>query len=277
MSQCRGVKTITSRIAPLAAIFLVAFAATSQAAATLLPLDPYPYYRPLGQAPGQTYGIAALYRIDPSQSPNPFPGATLISGNPNVGNAFPGGIGVYSPDTGHFGIGLYDNGNAIQSTGLQIKFDVLQSSDGLNLSLGNFGIDSLITGFDAGRVAPMISIYGVGSTVLGTFNAADIITNNAMTLLTSGNPLDPSYSSVFTVDTWKLDISALIGPTAQVRALVIGADIQNGQGSAIGASSSPYYLISANGCAPVPEPGSAFLILTSALGLIIIRRRRMQF
>lgn len=245
-------------------------------AASLLPLDPYPYYRPLGLLPGQTYGMAGFFRIDPTNTPDPFQGASIAGANPNVGNAFPGGIGVFSPDTGHFGIGLYDSGAGTRSTGLFIKFDRLVSSTGLGLAVGNFGLDSLTSGFDAGRVAPILSVYGVGDTLLGTFDAQDIINSNAMTLLTSGNPLNPLYDSVFKVDTWNLSIEALVGSDAAVRALALGAGLDNGKGAATGPSSDPYYLISVHGCTPtpIPEPGSAFLILSAAIGTIIIRRHR---
>lgn len=245
-------------------------------AASLLPLDPYPYYRPLGLFPGQTYGMAGFFRIDPTNTPDPFQGASIAGANPNIGNAFPGGIGVYSPDTGHFGIGLYDKAGATRSTGLFIKFDHLVSSTGLGVALGNFGLDALDSGFDAGRVAPVLSVYGVGDTLLGSFDAKDIIDSNAMTLLTSGNPLDPRYDSVFKVDTWNLSIGALVGNDVAVRALALGAGLDNGKGAATGPSSDPYYLISVHGCTPtpIPEPGSAFLILSAAIGTIIIRRHR---
>ncbi|MEZ5386016.1 MAG: PEP-CTERM sorting domain-containing protein [Prosthecobacter sp.] len=268
-------KTITSTIRLLTAAATLAFSLQAHAA-SLLPLDPYPYYRPLGLLPGQTYGIAGFFRIDPTNTPDPFQGASIAGANPNVGNAFPSGIGVYSPDTGHFGIGLYDNAGATRSTGLFINFDHLVSSKGLSVSVGNFGLDSLASGFDAGRVAPVISIYGVGNTLLGSFDAKDIIDNNIMTLLTSGDPLSSKYDPVFKVDTWKLDIEALVGANRGVRALALGADLDNGKGAAIGPSSAPYYLISVQGCtpAPIPEPGSAFLILSAALGLMVIRRHR---
>ena len=246
-------------------------------AVTTLPLDPYPYYRPLGQQPGQTYGIAGLYRIDPTKTPNPFQGATLLEANPNVNNAFPGGIGVYSPDTGHFGIGLYNSGATTQSTGLYIQFDQLVSSNGLTVTLGDFGLDLLTNGFDAGRVAPMISIHGDGGSILGNFDAQAILTSNAMSLLTSGDPLNPSYNTNFRVDTWKLDLGALVGPSAQVKSFALAADTQNGAGVNTTTSSNPYYLISVDSCAcaPIPEPDSALLVLTCALGAIIIRRRRL--
>lgn len=259
-----------------AALLLLAFAAEGHAA-TALPLDPYPYYRALGQPPGQTYGIAGLYRIDSTQTPNPFQGATLVGANPNVNNAFPGGIGVYSPDTGDFGIGLYNTGAATKSTGLYIQFDQLVSSNGLTVSLGNFGLDSFAAGFDAGHVAPLISIHGDGGLILGTFDAQAILANNAMSLLTSGNPIDPSYNSIFQVDTWKLNLDALVGPLAQVKSFALAADTRNGAGLNMTSRSDPYYLIAVNSCAcaPIPEPGSALLILTCGLGVMIIRRRRL--
>lgn len=269
-------KTIIHPVRSLAAILLLAFTAHSQATTTL-PLSPYPYYRPLGQPPGQTYGIAGLYAIDPTKTPDPFTGATFGSASPNVDNKFPSGIGVSSPDTGDFGIGLYNNGASDLSTGLFIQFDQLVSGNGLGVAVGNFGVNSLIGGFDAGRVAPTISIYGSGGTLLGNFDAADILASNAMTLLTSGDPLDPSYNSVFKVDTWNLDLGALVGSSAQVLAFALGADTQNGLGAPTTASNDPYYLISVNSCdcAPIPEPGSAFLILSAAIGTMIIRRRRL--
>ncbi len=261
---------------PLAAFLLLAFAAQSQAVTTLVS-NPYPYYRPLGQPPGLTYGIAGMYRIDPTSSPDPFQAATIAGTNLNVDNAFPGGIGVLSPDTGHTGIGLYTGAAPTQSTGLFIQFDQLVLSDGLSVSLGNFGVNSLTGGFDPGRVAPMLSIYGTGATLLGTFDAQAMLDANAMTLLTSSNPLDASYNPFFQVDTWKLDLDALIGPSAQVKGFALGADLDNGKGLATARNSNPYYLISveACACAPVPEPGSALLVLSAALGATIIRRRRL--
>ena len=257
------------------AVLLMLACTTHSLAVTALPLDPYPYYRPLGQPPGQTYGIAGMYRIDPTKTPDPFQGATLLGANPNLNNAFPGGIGVYSPDTRDFGIGLYSSGNTTQSTGLFIQFDKPVLSSGLGVTLGGFGLNSLSGGFDPGRVAPMISIYGVTGSLLGNFDASAILAGNAMSLLTSGNPLDPSYDSVFKVDTWKLNLDALVGPTAQIKSFALAADTRNGLGVNTTTSSNPYYLISVNSCAPVPEPGSGFLILTFAVGAIIIRRRRL--
>jgi len=275
MTHPCDVKMITSPVLINTAALTMAFAMSSQAA-SLLPLDPYPYYRPLGLLPGQTYSIAGFFRIDPTNTPDPFQGASIAGANPNVGNAFPGGIGVFSPDTGHFGIGLYDQSGATRSTGLFIKFDHLVNSTGLGVAVGNFGLDSLGAGFDPGRVAPVLSVYGIGDTLLGSFDAQDIIDSNAMTLLTSGNPLDPRYDSIFEVDTWSLSVEALVGADAHVRALALGAGIDNGKGQAIGPSNDPYYLISVHGCQPVPipEPGSAFLILSAALGMIIVRRHR---
>lgn len=265
----------TKRALLCSALLLLAFAADSQAVTTLT-TNPYPYYRPLGQPPGLTYGIAAMYRFDPTQTPDPFLGATIAGATPNVDNAFPGGIGVNSPDTGHFGVGLYTGGATPLSTGFFIQFDQRVLSDGLSVAVGNFGVNSLATGFDPGRVAPMLSIYGEGAVLLGTFDAQAILDANAMTLLTSSDPLAPSYNPFFKVDTWKLNLDALIGPGAEVKAFALGADTDNGRGLATTNSSNPYYLISVDACvcAPIPEPGSALLVLSAALGAIIIRRRR---
>ncbi len=258
-----------------AAVLLLAFAVDSQAVTTLT-TNPYPYYRPLGQPPGLTYGIAAMYRFDPTQTPDPFRGATIAGAAPTVDNSFPGGIGVNSPDTGHFGVGLYTGGATPLSTGFFVQFDQRVLSDGLSVALGNFGVNSLIGGFDVGRVAPMISIYGEGAVLLGSFDAQAILDANAMTLLTSSNPLDASYNPVFKVDTWKLNLDALVGTSAEVKAFALGADTENGKGLPTTSSSDPYYLISVDACAcaPIPEPGSALLVFTAALGAIIIRRKR---
>lgn len=260
--------------ASLAIILLLAFTAQSQAVTALVP-NPYPYYRPLGLAPGHTYGIAAQYAIDPSKTPDPAQGALFTGAHPNVDNAFPNGIGVYSPPTGDFGIGLYELNSTSRSTGLFIQFDQLVTSSGLSAYLGHFGTNSLINGFDVGKVAPSISIYGAGGSLLGNFNAQTILAGHALTLVTSSDPSDPSYNSIFKVDTWKLDLDALVGPSVQIKGFVLSADAKNGQGRDEIKSSDPYYLLAVNGCQPVPEPGSVFLILTSALGAMIIRRRRL--
>ncbi|MDB6003941.1 MAG: hypothetical protein JWR15_928, partial [Prosthecobacter sp.] len=56
----------------------------------------------------------------------------------------------------------------------------------------------------------------------------------------------------------------------------LGADTHNGSGSLMSPTSDPYYLVSVTSCecAMVPEPGSAFLILSAGLGTLIITRRR---
>lgn len=224
---------------------------------------------------GQNYSITALQNLTPLT----LDGGTSVGANTNVNFGFQGGFGVrYQNASGKltdFGIGLYDSSNAkgIQaaSTGLNIAFDQLVSSNGLSATLGHFNLNEFSTDFNTGRVAPTVSIYGTGGLLLGNFSAADIIADNAMSLLTSNDPITKT-------DLWKLNLDALIGPNAQVSSFTLAADIHNGGGSAMAVKSDPYFLVSVTSCecAPVPEPGSAFLILSAGLGALIITRRRSR-
>jgi hypothetical protein len=165
---------------------------------------------------GQNYTITALQNLTPVT----LAGGTSAGANPNLNFEFQGGIGVrYLNARGvltDFGIGLYDGstskGFQASSTGLNICFDQLVSSNGLSATLGDFDLTSLSSGFNTGKVSPTISIYGAGGSLLGDFTASDILADNAMTLI-SGH--DPAYK----VDTWLLSLDALVGPGAQVSGL----------------------------------------------------------
>lgn len=221
---------------------------------------------------GQNYSITALQNLTPVT----LAGGTSAGANPNLNFEFQGGIGVrykgFDGKLHDFGIGLYDASSAkgIQtaSTGLNISFDQLVSSNGLSATLGDFDLTSLSSAFKTDKVAPTIAIYGVGGSLLGDFTAADILADNAMTLLSSNDPL-------YKVDTWKLSLDALVGSNAQISGFTLAADAYNGNGAAERVASDPYFLISVCG-AVVPEPGSAFLILSAGLGALIITRRRSR-
>jgi hypothetical protein len=222
---------------------------------------------------GQNYTITALQNLTPVT----LAGGTSAGANPNLNFEFQGGIGVrYLNARGvltDFGIGLYDGstskGFQATSTGLNICFDQLVSSNGLSATLGDFDLTSLSSGFNTGKVSPTISIYGAGGSLLGDFTASDILADNAMTLISG---YDPAYK----VDTWLLSLDALVGPGAQVSGFTLAADIENGTGC-LQKASDPYFLISVNSACPVPEPGSAFLVFTAALGALVITRRRNLF
>lgn len=224
---------------------------------------------------GQNYSITALQNLTPLT----LDGGTSVGANPNVNFEFQGGYGVrYQDALGQltdFGIGLYDAssnpGIQAASTGLNIAFTQLVSSYGLSATLGNFGLNEFSTDADPSRVAPTLSIYGSGGLLLGNFSTADLIADNALSLLTSNDP-------IANTDLWKLNLDALIGPNAQVSSFTLGADTHNASGSLMAVNSNPYYLVSVSGCecAAVPEPGSAFLILSAGLGCLIITRRRSR-
>lgn len=224
---------------------------------------------------GQNYSITALQNLTPLT----LDGGTALGANTNVNYEFQGGFGVRYTNAldqlTDFGIGLYDASYApgIQaaSTGLNITFNQLVSSHGLSATLGHFGLNEFSTDADPSRVAPTVSIYGIGGLLLGNFSTADIIADNAMSLLTSNDPIAMT-------DLWKLSLDALIGPNVQVSSFTLGADTHNGSGSLMTVNSDPYYLVSVSGCecAAVPEPGSAFLILSAGLGCLIITRRRSR-
>ena len=224
---------------------------------------------------GANYSITALQNLTPLT----LDGGTSVGANPNVNLEFQGGFGVrYQNSEGRltdFGIGLYDAscapGVQTASTGLNIDFSHLVSSHGLSATLGDFDLNGSSIDADPSKVAPTISIYGNGGLLLGNFSTADIIADHAATLLTSMDPIAKT-------DLWKLSIDSLVGPNAQISGFTLGADTHNGSGSLMAVHSDPYFLVSVNGgdCAMVPEPGSAFLILSAGLGALIITRRRSR-
>ncbi len=251
---------------PLTAAMLLAFTSLGFSASTIELNQPY--------APaGENYSITALQNLTPLT----LDGGTSAGVNPNVNLEFQGGFGVrYENAYGQltdFGIGLYDAscapGIQTASTGLNIAFDQLVSSNGLSATLGDFHLNEFSTDADPSKVAPTISIYGIGNLLLGNFSTADILASHAVSLLTS---LDP----IAKTDLWKLNLSALVGPNVQVSGFTLAADTHNGGGSLMVVNSDPYFLVGVNGCdcAAVPEPGSAFLILSAGLGALIIIRRR---
>jgi hypothetical protein len=252
---------------PLAAAMLLALT-TLGSASTIELNQPY-------TPAGGNYSITALQNLTPLT----LDGGTAVGANPNVNFEFQGGIGVrYTNDAGklvNFGIGLYDASSAkgIQaaSTGLNIAFDQLVSSNSLSATLGDFDLKDLSGDFNTGKVAPTISIYGAGGSLLGNFSSADIIADHALTLLSSNDPIAKT-------DTWKLSLNSLVGPNTQVSGFTLAADAYNGSGGLEKVASDPYFLVSVNGsdCAMVPEPGSAFLILSAGLGTLIITRRRSR-
>lgn len=224
---------------------------------------------------GQNYSITALQNLTPLT----LDGGTPVGAKTNVNYEFQGGFGVRYTNAldqlTDFGIGLYDSdyapGIQAASTGLNIAFDHLVSSNGLSATLGDFDLNEFSTDFNTGRVAPTVSIYGNGGFLLGNFSAAQIIADNAMSLLASNDPITQT-------DLWKLDLGALVGPNVQVSGFTLAADLYNGGGSQMVVNSVPYFLVSVSGCecASVPEPGSAFLILSAGLGCLIITRRRTR-
>ncbi|WP_395747746.1 PEP-CTERM sorting domain-containing protein [Prosthecobacter sp.] len=220
---------------------------------------------------GQNYSITALQ----SMNPLTLQGAMAMGANPNVNLDFQGGFGVrYTNSSGSlvdFGIGLYydagcNSGLQLSSTGLNVQFNQTISSQGLFLTIGHLGFSDLSTDFSTGTVAPTISVNGPSGPSF--FSAHDILANHALTLLTS-------YDPIAQTDLWKIDVHALVGD-ALVNNVTLGADIHNGGGATMTVPSDPYFLVSANGgnCAMIPEPGSAFLILSAGLGCMIITRRR---
>ena len=249
-----------------AAAVLFAFTSLGFASATIELNQPY-------VPAGADYSITALQNLTPLT----LDGGTALGANPNVNLEFQGGFGVrYLNSEGKltdFGIGLYDAscapGIQTASTGLNIDFSRLVSSHGLSATLGDFDLNSSSIDADPSKVAPTISIYGNGGVLLGNFSTADIIADHAASLLTSMDPIAKT-------DLWKLSLDALVGPNAQISGFTLGADTHNGSGSLMAVHSDPYFLVSVNGgdCAMVPEPGSAFLILSAGIGALIITRRR---
>jgi hypothetical protein len=252
-----------SLAAVLAAISLAS--TTLSSAATIELTQPY-------TPTGENYKITAGQGFNPQT----LGGGTTVGANPNVNLAFQGGFGVrYTNSSGSlvdYGIGLYDSSAApgVQpaATILNVAFDQIVSSQGLSVTLGHLGITDLSTDFNTGKVAPTISIYGTLG-LADYFSASDILAHHALTLLTSNDPIAQT-------DLWKLDVEALVGPNAQIYNITLGADTHNGSGASMTIPSDPYFLASVNGgdCAMVPEPGSAFLILSAGLGGLVITRRR---
>lgn len=248
-----------------AAVLLLALTSLGKAA----PIELSQGYTPAGQ----DYSITALQNLTPLT----LDGGTSVGANPNANVGFPGGIGVsYTNEFGkvkNYGIGLYEAscapGAQPVSTGLNITFDHLVSSNGLSATLGDFGLTGISTDADPSRVAPTISVYGTGGLLLGNFTTSDIIADHAAQLLTSHDPIAQT-------DLWKLNLSALVGGNTLVSGFTLGADTHNGVGTPMAVPSDPYYFVSVNGgdCAMIPEPGSAFLILSAGLGTLIITRRR---
>ncbi|MDB6006408.1 MAG: hypothetical protein JWR15_3395, partial [Prosthecobacter sp.] len=154
---------------------------------------------------GEDYSITALQNLTPLT----LYGGTSAGANPNVNAEFPGGFGVrYRNASGQltdFGIGLYDASGApdfrTASTGLNISFANLVSSEGLSATLGGFDILNLSNDFDPGKVAPTITIFGTLG-LSAQFSASDILANHALTLLSSHDPIAGT-------DLWKLDLGAL--------------------------------------------------------------------
>ena len=249
-----------------AAAMLFAFTSLGFASSTIELDQPY-------VPAGANYSITALQNLTPLT----LDGGTAVGANPNVNLEFQGGFGVrYLNSEGKltdFGIGLYDAscapGIQTASTGLNIDFSQLVSSHGLSATLGDFDLNGSSTDADPSKVAPTISIYGNSGVLLGNFSTADIIADHAASLLTSMDPITKT-------DLWKLSLDALVGPNAQISGFTLAADTHNGSGSLMAVKSDPYFLVSVNGgdCAMVPEPGSAFLILSAGLGALIITRRR---
>lgn len=250
-----------------AAAAAVLLAMTSLSAAT--PIELGQPYTPTGE----NYSITALQNLTPLT----LDGGTSVGANPNVNLGFQGGFGVrYTNSYGSltdFGIGLYDAscapGIQTASTGLNIAFDHLVYSRGLSATVGGFGLNEFSTDAAPDRVAPTISIYGNGGSLLGNFSTADIIAGHAVQLLTSHDPIAQT-------DLWRLNLDALVGGNTFISGFTLGADTHNANGCPMVVPSNPYYFVAVNGgdCAMVPEPGSAFLILTAGLGTLIITRRR---
>lgn len=222
---------------------------------------------------GQDYSITALQNLTPLT----LDGGTTVCANPNVNLGFQGGFGVrYTNAHGaltDFGIGLYDAscapGVQVASTGLNITFDHLVYSHGLSATVGGFGLNESSTDAAPDRVAPTISIYGNGGSLLGNFSTSDIIADHAVQLLTS-------HDLIAQTDLWRLNLDALVGGNTYISGFTLGADTHNANGCPMVVPSNPYYFVSVSGgdCAMIPEPGSAFLILTAGLGTLIITRRR---
>ena len=216
---------------------------------------------------GQSYSITALENLTPLTLGD----GTSTGANPNmnVSPTDPGGYGVRHNGGSDDGICLYNSiancgpGNHILTTGLNITFNHLVSSYCLSATLGDLVVGGNGTSIAPTDVAPTVSIYGIGGSLLGNFSTATILADHALTSVSS-----PTCSNL-----WNLNLSALVGTTAQISGFTLGADTHNGVGSMMNVNNDSYFLNSVN-CAPVPEPGSAFLILSAGIGALIITRRR---
>jgi hypothetical protein len=218
---------------------------------------------------GAAYSITALQGINPA---SPQSSGTSIGANPNLNFEFQTGIGVnYTAPNNKktdFGIGLYDGstaaGTQATSTGLHINFNQLETSNGLTVTLGDFDVTTPSGLFNQDKVAPTLTIYGAGNVVLGEFSAAQLIPD--MTLISAIDPITK-------VDTWSLNIGALLPANTAVQGYTLAADLTNGKGTAEHVPSDPYFIANVGTTTPVPEPGSAVLLGVLAGGFMLRRRR----
>ena len=211
---------------------------------------------------GANYNISALQGINTA---NPL-GQSGFSPQVNANFEFQGSTGVsYQDSNGQlkdFGLGLYKNSsNSVFSTGLKISYNSMVAASSVNITVEDFDISSLTSGFKVDKVSPSILLLGANNAILASANPAAILA--ALTPHT-GNQSD---------DIWDLNLGAIAGGLqAPIAGFVLFADSLNGE-----QPSDPYLLINVgNGIPQVPEPAN-FIAGIAAIafgGLFQVRQLR---
>lgn len=205
-------------------------------------------YRPTGAG----YTITAVQNVNGADGT----GGTNSGAQVNRDFEFNGTLGVAYTDSKNkvtqFGIGLYQNGTATLSTGLNVKLDAISSASSVSVTLADFDITTSATFFNLGKVASSVLVYGANNSVL--FSADPTAVFKAMTPVTGQN------------DYWNLNFGTLLANAGQssnslISGFLLYADSTRGEK----ANSDPYFITSINGGIPmIPEPrtyvGGAVLV-----------------
>ena len=216
---------------------------------------------------GANFKIFAHQGITPS---NPF-GDAETAAQVNLNFEFTPSIGVsYTGADGKlkdFGIGLYaPMKNAIASTGLEIAYNQPVDASSVTITLEDFDIDTKAIFFNSTKVEPALLLLGPGNTIYGSATPQDIFPNLVPNMAGSAGGKGAT-------DVWDLNFGNLLNTLhladAPITGFLLYADMNNGEKP----SSDPYLLVSAgNGIPAVPEPNSALLIVTGAIGCMVARR-----
>ena len=207
---------------------------------------------------GSDYTVTALQGIDSS---NPNGQSAIVNLDfemkPSIGVTYDQGGGKLKD----FGIGLYSSGHngPVESTGLAVTYDTLVTASSATLTVEDFDIHSLTSGFKPGKVEPLISVYGAGGALIGTATPQQVLAS----MTANGKPGD---------DVWDINMATLLSnmhsSATSISKVVLFADAANGEKT----SSDPFLLRAISKGQPVPEPASLCALALGA-GLLIRRRR----